>query len=193
MTGTKREYAARRRKNGDQGCTERAVNLNRVAGHLSADLFDGSRVLDFDECDRQWEANVIKRESDQDRTKAPASASGGVDARAPGEPSNGQDPNSKPMTPHQRREHWQAMREELQTRKDDGELIPRADARQLFLDSITMARAALEVMPIRLPDRLVGLTAPAMRIILAAEIETILRGLANAAGADTASAIDPEL
>ncbi len=85
------------------------------------------------------------------------------------------------------------MREELQTRKDAGELIPRADARQLFLDSITMARAALEVMPIRLPDRLVGLTAPAMRIILAAEIETILRGLANAAGADTASAIDPEL
>jgi hypothetical protein len=181
VIGTKKDYAAHRRKLGERGTTERAIDDARKDGRLSADLFDGSRVLDFAEADRQWDANTLKRDCPHERAGAPADASAQVGARDAPEPLN--DPpltlDGKPMSPRQLKEHFQAKREEQRYLKDAGHLIPRVDARAVTVDAFAMARAEWEVIPTRLSDRLVGLSSIEIRTILAAEVASILGGLAH--------------
>ncbi len=68
---------------------------------------------------------------------------------------------------------------QLRLRERTGELIPKAQAVQAYADTLAAARATLEAMPLRLANRLVGLDAPAIRTTLQAEVEAILKEMAN--------------
>lgn len=68
---------------------------------------------------------------------------------------------------------------QLRLRERTGELIPKAQAVQLFSDTLATARATLEGMPLRLSHRLVGLDAVGIRAALQAEVEAILKEMAN--------------
>lgn len=73
---------------------------------------------------------------------------------------------------------------QLRLRERTGELIPKAQAVQVYADTLAAARATLEAMPLRLANRLVGQDASAIRAALQAEVEAILKEMAN--GFDTA-------
>ncbi len=68
---------------------------------------------------------------------------------------------------------------QLRLRERTGELIPKAQAVQVYADTLAAARATLEGMPLRLSHRLVGLDAVGIRAALQAEVETILKEMAN--------------
>ena len=68
---------------------------------------------------------------------------------------------------------------QLRLRERTGELIPKAQAVQVYADTLAAARATLEGMPLRLAHRLVGLDAVGIRAALQAEVETILKEMAN--------------
>jgi len=68
---------------------------------------------------------------------------------------------------------------QLRLRERTGELIPKAQAVQVYADTLAAARATLETMPMRLSHRLVGMDAPGIRAALQAEVEAILKEMAN--------------
>lgn len=68
---------------------------------------------------------------------------------------------------------------QLRLRERTGELIPKAQAVQVYADTLAAARATLEGMPLRLSHRLVGLDAVGIRAALQAEVEAILKEMAN--------------
>ena len=68
---------------------------------------------------------------------------------------------------------------QLRLRERTGELIPKAQAVQVFSDTLAAARATLEGMPLRLAHRLVGQDAAGIRSALQAEVEAILKEMAN--------------
>ena len=59
------------------------------------------------------------------------------------------------------------------------DLIPREMTTSIFVDALATVRTTLEAMPTRLSHRLVGLDALAIRSVLLAEVDSILKEMAD--------------
>ena len=165
------QYAAHRKEHGLDGPTRQAVRAAIESGRIHR---TPSGHIDPDVADREWERNTSK-------------SRGGYRPRVDADSDDDDSPADLDGTPIPSRavsaavkEHWAAVREELKARKEAGELISRAAAESVYFDVLTMARAALETIPVRVSERLVGLDAPAIRALLVSEIATVLRGLTDA-------------
>lgn len=80
-----------------------------------------------------------------------------------------------------RREYWASENERLKAQKQAGDLVDAAEAQAAFVQSITMARSAVEAVAARVAPRLVGLASGhEIRVIIAREIDDALRTLADA-------------
>jgi len=79
-----------------------------------------------------------------------------------------------------RKEYWQAVRAELEAKKMGGELVSLENARKVYVDSITAAKASLEAVPQRVAPQVAGLDSiKDIRLILAKEIESALKTVAG--------------
>ena len=72
-----------------------------------------------------------------------------------------------------------ARLKQLRIQKQTGDLIPRAMTTSIFVDALATVRTTLEAMPTRLSHRLVGLDALAIRSVLLAEVDSILKEMAD--------------
>lgn len=78
-----------------------------------------------------------------------------------------------------KREYWAAEREHAAARKEAGELVERAEMVAAFADAGATIRGALEAWAAVLPPQLVGRDEPAIRAVLADQVERVLYDLVD--------------
>lgn len=89
-------------------------------------------------------------------------------------------PGMDPTKARTRKEYWQSIKAEMEARQLAGKLVPLAEARRTYVETITRAKTDLEALPVRAAPKLVGLTdEKAVRDVLRAEVAKLLRGLSD--------------
>ena len=96
----------------------------------------------------------------------------------PGVPGNH---NQDYLAAKARSEAARAQLTELKIAERIGELLPRAAAEQVYLDLLASKRSALEAIPVRLCNQLVGLDAGTIRTMLQSEIAEALSATSGVA------------
>ena len=76
-----------------------------------------------------------------------------------------------------KREHWAAEREHAAYRKEAGELMERSAVVAAFADAGSTLRSRLEAWSVQLPPQLAGLDEPAVRALIAEQVERVLHDL----------------
>jgi len=130
--------------------------------------------IDVEQADKEWEQTTRPAFASAEEKPASAAKSASPTPRA----RTGTDSESL-LRARLANELLKAKRTRIELEQMQGKLAPRADIEQAFLDVIADAKAALEVIPVRVCDRLVGLDRQAIRAMLTTEIENALRGLTN--------------
>lgn len=111
---------------------------------------------------------------------APARTGHADDGEMPGE-----EPDEEPggrydfQKAKAKREFWAAEREHAAARKEAGELVERAEMVAAFADAGATIRGALEAWAAVLPPQLVGRDEPAIRAVLADQVERVLHDLVD--------------
>jgi hypothetical protein len=129
--------------------------------------------IDVGQADQEWQSTT--------RTIFPAD---GKPAAAPTPPATTPRPRSgndheSLLRARLANELLKAKRTRIELEQMQGKLAPRAEIEQAYLDNIADAKAALEVIPVRVCDRLIGLDRQAIRTLLTQEISNALRGLTH--------------
>ena len=168
------------------------ANLAEAAAHFGVSLAmvskwekskwvvrHSDRSIDLDATGRRVDAMKDNRRGGKpDRgtnaVDAPSYSGDGGDRDAPGVAASVEDMANA----RARKEHWQAVKAELDAKKLQGELVSLADAERIYCAHASSVRAALDSVPIRASSRLDGVTSTHdKRVIIRDEIDAALKGL----------------
>jgi hypothetical protein len=151
--------------------TPQAVHDLVKRGKLTPPGPDG--LFDFELALAEYETNVQPRANDRDPATPPAEPGDDADGAAVAAVSPSyRDAKSRIALA-------QALRLEMELRRDAGELLVAAEAKDFLRDAVTVFRVEAEQLPSRLPAQIAALGADEARIqaLLTERVEDLLHGI----------------
>lgn len=139
---------------------------------------DGKNVLAA-ESKARYLATVDPAKAPVAERHAQGRAEGDVDGVAPPPEDEGTSSGYDFQSARARREHWAASREEMNARKEAGELIDVAEHVAAFANMGATIRAALEGWAAMLAPQLAGRDEQAIRTAVADQVEQVLREIST--------------